>query len=184
MQEMLSLVDDIAFQTNLLALNAAVEAARAGEQGRGFAVVADAVRALAQKSAVAAKDINEVLKENLIGMKKGVGLAAEGEVAFKAIVDYVAKIRQINEAIALGSQEQNVGVEQIAKAMSTIDTTSQANAKTSQDLGSTASLVKTEADRLNEMVLQLEKVIYGNVNKNSKEPNNETDESMSQQKHA
>jgi len=173
MQDMLTMIDDIAFQTNLLALNAAVEAARAGEHGRGFAVVADAVRTLAQKSAVAAKEINDLLDQTLNSMKSGVDLAAEGEVAFSAIVKHVRDIREINESIAQASREQSHGVEQITSAMSTIDTTSQENAKTSQDLESTATLVKSEAGRLNEIVLELKSVIHGNSNKERKVTKNQ-----------
>jgi methyl-accepting chemotaxis protein len=117
-------------------------------------------------------------------MKNGVELAAEGEVAFSAIVKYVSEIRTINENIAQGSQEQSQGVEQITKAMSTIDTTSQENAKTSQDLESTAALVKSEADRLNEIVLELKQVIHGNVNKKSSGVPNESEDSMTTMKSA
>lgn len=138
-QEITYLIDDISFQTNLLALNAAVEAARAGEQGRGFAVVADAVRTLAQKSAVAAKDIANLINETSNKVEKGFSQANNSGEVLKKILTSVKMVSDLNNEISLASQEQTSGLNQISAAMNIIDKSLQDNTTTMQDLTSKVS---------------------------------------------
>lgn len=126
--EIVNLIDSIAFQTNLLALNAAVEAARAGEHGRGFAVVAAEVRALAQKSAEAAKEISALISETVSRVEHGTRLASESGEMLTVINDSVGRVTQMIESIASASQEQSEGIGQIHKAISEIDQVTQQNA--------------------------------------------------------
>lgn len=133
-QEITYLIDDISFQTNLLALNAAVEAARAGEQGRGFAVVADAVRTLAQKSAVAAKDIAHLINETSNKVEKGFSQANNSGEVLKKILTSVKMVSDLNNEISLASQEQTVGLNQISQALNVIDHSLQDNNNTMKDL--------------------------------------------------
>lgn len=133
-QEITYLIDDISFQTNLLALNAAVEAARAGEQGRGFAVVADAVRTLAQKSAVAAKDIAHLINETSNKVEKGFSQANNSGEVLKKILTSVKMVSDLNNEISLASQEQTIGLNQISQALNVIDHSLQDNNNTMKDL--------------------------------------------------
>jgi len=147
--EIVTLIDSIAFQTNLLALNAAVEAARAGEHGRGFAVVAGEVRALAQKSADAAKDIKNLIDSSVQRIGQGTKLASEsGDVLreiTQSINDVAVMIHQINSA----SQEQAEGVAQVHHAISDIDSATQANASLVDKTSSSANSMKQQASDLN-----------------------------------
>ena len=126
--EIVGLIDGIAFQTNILALNAAVEAARAGEQGRGFAVVAAEVRALAQRSAAAAKDIKALILDSAERVGKGTELVEE---AGSTMGDIVAAVRRVTEMIAhisASSREQLSGIEQVSRAVTQMDHVVQQNA--------------------------------------------------------
>jgi methyl-accepting chemotaxis protein len=124
----IGVIDEIAFQTNLLALNAGVEAARAGEAGRGFAVVASEVRALAQRSADAAKEIKTLINASSIQVQKGVSLVDRTGQSLERLLALVAKINQRVAAIAASAAEQATGLREVNAAMNQMDQVTQQNA--------------------------------------------------------
>jgi methyl-accepting chemotaxis protein len=150
--EIISVIDEIAFQTNLLALNAAVEAARAGEQGRGFAVVAAEVRNLAQRSAAAAKQIKELIRESVQKVVDGATLVNRSGQALQDIVSSVKRVTDINAEIAAASQEQSLGIDQVNRAVSQMDHVVQSNAAQTEELSSTAQLLASQSTDLNGLV--------------------------------
>ena len=126
--EIISVIDEIAFQTNLLALNAGVEAARAGDAGRGFAVVASEVRALAQRSAKAAREIKELISSSAQHVDHGVKLVRETGSSLQQILDGVTEINTVVGEIASSSQEQSLSLQQINTAVGQLDQVTQENA--------------------------------------------------------
>jgi Methyl-accepting chemotaxis protein len=160
-EEIITVIDSIAFQTNLLALNASVEAARAGEQGKGFAVVAEAVRALAQKSALAAKDINTLIKSSVDKIERGSQQAGESSSVLTEILVGIKKMDQLNSQIADASSEQSNGLSQITKAMNQLDQTTQVNAASSEEAAASAEELSAQAESLSQMVDVLVTVIKG-----------------------
>ncbi len=126
--EIIGVIDEIAFQTNLLALNAAVEAARAGEQGRGFAVVASEVRNLASRSAGAAKEIKALIQDSVGKVNEGTKLVDESGEVLGEIVTRVKKVTNVMAEIAASSREQASGIEQVNRAVSSMDSSTQQNA--------------------------------------------------------
>jgi methyl-accepting chemotaxis protein len=143
-----TLIDGIAFQTNLLALNAAVEAARAGEQGRGFAVVASEVRTLAQRAADAARDIKAVIAASVGKVDEGSKLVQNAGKAMDEIVAQVGRVTAIIGEIAAASKEQNDGITQVNKAVTSIDQITQQNAALVEQATAAAKSMEDQSETL------------------------------------
>ena len=127
-EQIISVIDGIAFQTNILALNAAVEAARAGEQGRGFAVVAAEVRSLAQRSASAAKEIKGLIDASVSNVERGQSLAGDAGSSMHAILQSVKRVTDIMGEISAASTEQSTGIGHVGVAIAQMDAVTQQNA--------------------------------------------------------
>ncbi|MBM9595192.1 methyl-accepting chemotaxis protein [Roseitranquillus sediminis] len=146
--KIIGVIDDIAFQTNLLALNAGVEAARAGDAGRGFAVVASEVRALAQRSSDAAREINGLISSSSNQVRRGVDLVGEAGRALEGIVASVADISRHVSAIASSAQEQSGGLDEINVAMKQLDQVTQQNAAMFEETTAASHALTREAETL------------------------------------
>jgi methyl-accepting chemotaxis protein len=145
-QDIVSVIDGIAFQTNILALNAAVEAARAGEQGRGFAVVAGEVRSLAQRSSQAAKEVRQLIGDSVGRVDAGGKLVDEAGQAMHQIVDSVKRVADIMTAISGASQEQRDGIEQVRESIREMGVTTRQTAKlVEQSAGAAESMCEHAA---------------------------------------
>jgi methyl-accepting chemotaxis protein len=150
--DIIGVVDSIAFQTNLLALNAAVEAARAGEQGRGFAVVASEVRNLASRSASAAKDIRGLIQDSVQKVDEGTKLVDESGRMLEDIVVRAKKVTAVMAEIVNSSREQAAGIEQVNKAISSMDTTTQQNAALVEQASAAAQALSEQATSLRNLI--------------------------------
>ncbi|MDX2202596.1 MAG: globin-coupled sensor protein, partial [Hyphomicrobiaceae bacterium] len=150
----IGVIDEIAFQTNLLALNAGVEAARAGEAGRGFAVVASEVRALAQRSADAAKEIKGLISTSSTQVSEGVELVAETGKALERILAQVNDINKVVVDIASGAQEQATGLAQVNSAINQMDQATQQNAAMVEQSTAASHSLAQEANQLADTINQ------------------------------
>ncbi|CAN7493133.1 methyl-accepting chemotaxis protein [Phenylobacterium sp. LjRoot219] len=154
--QIIGVIDEIAFQTNLLALNAGVEAARAGEAGKGFAVVASEVRALAQRSADAAKEIKDLISTSSQQVASGVGLVAQTGEALARIVAQVGDINGVVTDIASSAQEQATGLVQVNTAVNHMDQMTQQNAAMVEESTAASRSLATDAGDLKSLVGQFQ----------------------------
>ena len=150
--DIIGVIDGIAFQTNILALNAAVEAARAGEQGRGFAVVAGEVRALAQRSATAAKEIKDLISVNLAKVEQGTAVATRAGEQMERIVEQVRSVDTMITEISSASHEQSIGIRQVGEAVSQLDQMTQQNAALVEESTAAAGSLEQQAAALAQIV--------------------------------
>ena len=150
--EIIGVIDGIAFQTNILALNAAVEAARAGEQGRGFAVVASEVRTLAQRSAVAAKEIKQLISDSVAKTDAGGELVGRAGTSMGEIVESVQHLADLMGEMTAASREQRTGIEVINRAVMQIDASTQKNSTLVNDVSKGLSQLNEQAVTLTSAV--------------------------------
>jgi len=151
-EDIISVIDGIAFQTNILALNAAVEAARAGEQGRGFAVVAGEVRNLAQRSAGAAKEIKQLISDSVAKVQNGTKLVEDAGKTMGEIVSSVQRVTDIMGEITAASVEQSAGIDQVNHAITSMDEVTQQNAALVEEAAAAAESLVEQAVSLMETV--------------------------------
>jgi methyl-accepting chemotaxis protein len=147
-EDIIAVIDGIAFQTNILALNAAVEAARAGEQGRGFAVVAVEVRNLAQRAAAAAGEIKGLIIDSVEKVEDGTKLVTQAGKTMEEIVSSIRSVTAIMSEISAASMEQTSGIEQVNQAITQMDDVTQQNAALVEQAAAAAESLEEQAQQL------------------------------------
>lgn len=150
--DIIGVIDEIAFQTNLLALNAAVEAARAGEQGRGFAVVAGEVRTLSQRSAAAAKEIKDLIRDSVNKVESGSAMVNQSGQMLSEIVQAVEKVANMINDVNTAATEQNSGISQVNQAVAQMDEMTQQNAALVEQTSAASRSMSEEATNMNRLI--------------------------------
>lgn len=166
--KIIKVIDEIAFQTNILSLNAAVEAARAGEAGKGFAVVAEEVRNLAQRSAQAAKDTSGIIESNIDLSEKCLAITEQVGGSLVEIKDETNKVSELLDEISTATQEQEIGINQINKAIRQMEQVLQSNAMTAQTSATAAEQVSDLTNTLSGIKHALTGLISGSESAESK----------------
>jgi methyl-accepting chemotaxis protein len=146
--EIIGVIDGIAFQTNILALNAAVESARAGEHGRGFAVVASEVRALAQRSGQAAREIKQLIAASVAQVDEGAQLVTDASERIRGVVGQVRDVSELIDAITQSTVEQSSGITQVSTAVAQLDNATQQNAALVEQSAAAAQSLQEQAQQL------------------------------------
>lgn len=159
--KIIKVIDEIAFQTNILSLNAAVEAARAGDAGKGFAVVAEEVRNLAQRSAQAAKDTTVIIESNINLSEKCLSITEQVDHSLSEINNESNKVSELLGEITTASQEQEIGISQINKAISQMEHVIQINATTAQNSSISAEQLNIYSETLESIMNALNSLING-----------------------
>lgn len=160
-------IDEIAFQTNLLALNAAVEAARAGEAGAGFAVVADEVRNLAMRAAEAARNTADLIEGTVKKVKEGEDLLVQTNDDFCEVAEVAAKVGSLVDEIAIASNEQTKGLDQVNTAIREIDRVTQQTAASSEEAASASEELSGQAEYMKKYVDDLDHLVSGGTSQSS-----------------